>query len=254
MSSNKTTGFLVGLLLGLGAPLGGLLLHALLLQKYNWSWVGQEWFNHRFFYGYMAVTTPIVFSAFGCSLGWLRDEILSKNKFLEHMNTILQRRSILDDMTGLYNHRHLLEEIKKEVERAKRYQRPLSGMMIDLDDFKKVNDHYGHLVGDEVLIGVAEVLKGSVRKMDVVGRYGGDEFLIILPEAALETTRHIAERILGNFQAQPIRTSKGPLPITVSIGSFLFKDPQLVDLTSFIEKTDQAMFHAKGAGKNRFTA
>lgn len=161
-----------------------------------------------------------------------------------------ETQSRTDDLTGQYNRRHILVELEKEVERALRYGRRLSGMMVDIDDFKNINDQYGHLVGDRVIKAFAGVLERSIRKVDILGRYGGDEFLIILPEATADVARLVAQRIQKNL-ADYQRNVLGELsPFTASIGLRSFEAIKEVDKTIFIEKIDQALLKAKRAGKN----
>jgi diguanylate cyclase (GGDEF)-like protein len=123
-----------------------------------------------------------------------------------------------DPLTGFYNHRYLHERLGEEVVRAQRSRRPLSVMMLDLDDFKLVNDTFGHLFGDRVLTWTAERIRGTLRAFDIAARYGGDEFALVLPETDAEQAQRAAERILEAFQ-QPFRgEARGAVPISVSIG------------------------------------
>lgn len=247
-------GAVLGLIFGFGAPIGSLIFRGFVWGELNPAWIREEVGGSPFFYFYMTLTTPVVFAAFGFFLGLLRDKVFSQKESLQRLNVILNRRSMVDDITGLYNHGHLLEVIEKEVERARRYQRTLSGMMIDIDDFKKVNDHLGHLVGDDLLREFSHVLKRSSRKIDILGRYGGDEFLVILPESTLESARHVAERIQENLRGHRFYTEKGSLLVTASIGLFSFQDLKTLDAATFIEKADQAMYKAKASGKNKIVA
>lgn len=162
----------------------------------------------------------------------------------------LQTQSRTDDLTGQYNRRHILVELEREVERALRYGRRLSGMMVDIDDFKKINDQYGHTVGDRVLRAFAGVLERSIRKVDILGRYGGDEFLVILPEATVDVAKLVAKRIQRNLSDYQ-RNVLGELsPFTASMGLLSFEDIKKADQTIFIEKIDQALLKAKRGGKN----
>jgi diguanylate cyclase (GGDEF)-like protein len=123
-----------------------------------------------------------------------------------------------DPLTGFYNHRYLHERLGEEVVRAQRSRRPLSVMMLDLDDFKLVNDTFGHLFGDRVLVWTAERIRGTLRAFDIAARYGGDEFALVLPETAADQGERAAERILEAFQ-EPFRgEARGAVPISVSIG------------------------------------
>ncbi len=165
--------------------------------------------------------------------------------------TALERQSRTDDLTGLYNRRHIFIEVEREVERSVRYGRPLSCMMIDIDDFKKINDTYGHFVGDQVVQTFARLLEDSIRTIDILGRYGGDEFLLILPETDLDEARSVAERIRSSvidYQHQ-VMAELGPL--TVSIGLVVFDESCRANKKLFIEKADAVLMAAKRSGKNQ---
>lgn len=252
--SFKKYGLITGLLLGLGAPIGSLFFGLIFFGRMNFDWVGQEISSRVYYYAYMSLLTPLVFGLFGSYLGGLNDKIHSQNKSLEGLMSVLETQSMTDDVTGLYNHRHLVEEIEKEVERSKRHNHFLSGMMIDIDGFKEINDLYGHLTGDTILREVAFVLNESIRKIDIIGRYGGDEFVIILPEAKLDAAEVVSKRILQNIRQHRFKTKRDYVSLTVSGGLFSFEDASNLDKMQFIEKIDQAMFQAKGLGKNRVFA
>jgi diguanylate cyclase (GGDEF)-like protein len=239
------------LLLGFGAPIGSILFRGLMAGPFGPGWIRTEVHNNAFYYAYMTFTTPAVFALFGFFLGHFIDQFFEQKAFLQAMNDQLKEQSIMDDITGLYNHRHILAEIEKELERARRYKHTLAGMMIDVDDFKSFNDKLGHLTGDYVLREVAHVFQQSIRKIDIVGRYGGDEFLIILPEANEQTARVVADRIQRSMAAHGFVAKKRPIQVTVSIGLFYFPSLQEVDALTFIEKIDKALLKAKGLGKNR---
>lgn len=162
----------------------------------------------------------------------------------------VQESATHDGLTGLLTRRYFLQQMKDELERAQRRSSAASFLMVDLDHFKEVNDTYGHLVGDVVLREVAQRIHSSVREMDLVGRYGGEEFEVALPEANTELAMQIAERIRLAVESAPIRAYDEEVRITVSIGISVFprdgKTP--VDL---IEGADQAMYRAKGLGRNQ---
>ena len=168
--------------------------------------------------------------------------------------SIQERRELLKDkaykdlLTGLYRREILNDLIEKEFYRSKRYGYHFSILMIDIDDFKKVNDTYGHLVGDKVLKKVAETTKKTIRKSDVAIRYGGEEFLIILPHTDLEAAKIAAERIRKNIEKLDVDGVK----VTVSVGiADNSLSPKLEDL---IRKADQALYIAKRTGKNKVVA
>ena len=171
-------------------------------------------------------------------------------EMVSHSKT-LEVQSIRDDLTGLYNRRYILLELEKETERSIRCKRPITGMMIDLDNFKQVNDQYGHPAGDEVLKQFALILEKSIRKMDIAGRYGGDEFLVLLPESDLEISGRVAERIRKNVHEFPFNAKGTPFSLSVSIGLIPFNEGEKNNKNGMIEKIDQALFRAKQSGKNQ---
>ncbi|MBI3584263.1 MAG: diguanylate cyclase [Nitrospinae bacterium] len=160
--------------------------------------------------------------------------------------------AITDGMTGLYNHRYFLERINEEFERTKRYKRSISIIMIDVDHFKKYNDTHGHPKGDEILKGVAKILKDTVRKSDTAARYGGEEFVIILPETGGEEALLVAEKLRGEVVAHDFPGGETqPLGrVTISVGLASFTDG-LKSFDELIKNADNALYHAKEEGRNR---
>lgn len=253
-TSLKKSGWIAGALLGLGAPVGSLLFETAFFGNMDFGRMAQKMSDHSYYYTYMTLLTPLAFGMFGAYLGSLNDRIRQQKKSLESMVGILETQSMTDDVTGLYNHRHLLEEIEKEVERSKRHGHVLSGMMVDVDNFKEINECYGHLTADFVLREMALVLNESIRKIDVIGRYGGDEFVIILPEASPKAAEIVSDRILQNVRQRRFKTGRDYISLSVSIGLFSFENTSHLDKAQFIEKIDQAMYQAKDLGKNRVFA
>jgi diguanylate cyclase (GGDEF)-like protein len=247
----KILGIIGGVLLGLASPAGGILFRILTSETVGTNWVLEEIKGHEFYYKYMALATPIFFAVFGLWLGHLLDRIFQKNESLESANTLLKHQSMTDDLTGIYNRHHILSELDREIERARRYHHGLSGLMIDIDNFKIINDKYGHVAGDFVLREVAHFLTQGLRRIDILGRYGGDEFFVILPEASIETSKIVAERMLKNISEHSFRLKLMNLPVTVSIGITTFGTVDNVDRTVLVEKADTALMAAKKAGKNR---
>ena len=162
----------------------------------------------------------------------------------------VQNLALTDPLTGLQNRRSLFELGKIEFARSHRSRRPFCCMMLDLDHFKQVNDNYGHPVGDQVLQEFAERCKCSVRDVDLVGRYGGEELLIFLPETDLQTAIQVAERLRASVAEKPIIVSGQKVNITVSIG-VSGKDENTFQLETLIARADQAMYIAKHKGRNR---
>jgi diguanylate cyclase (GGDEF)-like protein len=162
----------------------------------------------------------------------------------------VQSLALIDPLTGLQNRRSLFELGRIEFTRSYRMNRPFCCMLLDLDHFKQVNDNYGHPVGDQVLQKFAELCKSSVRAVDLIGRYGGEEFVILLPETDLDTALHVAERLRASIEKMPIRVSAQELSITVSVG-VATKDENTMDLQTLIARADQAMYVAKYRGRNQ---
>ena len=161
----------------------------------------------------------------------------------------LQKLSITDPVTGLTNHRFFQESLKRELERAVRHSRSLSLMMIDVDHFKNYNDQFGHPEGDSLLQKIAEKISSEVRNIDLVSRYGGEEFAVIMPDTKSEEALMVAERLRQSFVTSPI-SAKAAKSLTVSVGvaglSSKYSDP-----SSLIHAADQALYQAKGRGRNQ---
>ncbi len=180
--------------------------------------------------------------------------IILDRKSLYNQTEELKRLSITDPLTGLLNRRYLEDRLEEELARSKRYGRNMCLLMVDLDGFKFYNDTYGHLAGDKILKRVAEVIMKSVRTMDVVSRYGGDEFIVILPETDVALAIKIAERLNSDIAKEALPTEKSiPQPIsfiTASIGIVSY--PQHGETTAqLLENVDKAMYCAKHEGKNK---
>lgn len=160
----------------------------------------------------------------------------------------VQRLAVTDDLTGLHNRRGFFEIARRELERAQRTGRPLSALMLDIDGFKRVNDTYGHAVGDDVLRHLAERCRRAVRDIDIVGRYGGEEFAVALPETDLKSAVEAAERIRSAIGDTPFDTEVGPLAIRVSIGVALLADQPDHTVELLLDRADTAMYLVKQAG------
>lgn len=154
-----------------------------------------------------------------------------------------------DPLLRLWNHRAILDLLGTELSRAKRLQTSLSVFFADLDSFKRVNDSHGHLVGDDVLRNAAERMSGAVREYDHVGRYGGEEFLVVLPDCIAEAAREVAERVRQHIGDKPIVTAPVQVDITVSIGVSEWRCGQ--EIGDLLRRADFAMYRAKHNGRNR---
>lgn len=157
-----------------------------------------------------------------------------------------------DSLTQLYNHRYFMEKLESELKRAERFSHPLTCLMLDIDDFKNLNDTYGHLVGDLILKEVGLVIKKNIREIDIPARYGGEEFTVILPETERSLGTVVAERIRSAFESSQFLVGEEKLPIrlTVTIGVATYpEDAQTPD--DLIRRSDAAMYLGKGSGKNK---
>lgn len=159
-----------------------------------------------------------------------------------------KRLAATDGLTGLYNRRQLLKLGNSEFERVRRYKRELSAIMIDVDNFKRINDEFGHPTGDQVLQDLAHLLRDNLRISDVPGRYGGEEFLILMPETDLQGAMEVAERIRMQTESLSIGNQNSSVHITVSLGVAAAGNRETLD--DLIRKVDEALYAAKAAGRN----
>ena len=192
----------------------------------------------------------------------LRARIRVGERILRLEQALLQARDAVhfeaahDSLTGLWNHGAILELLEKETQRNRRTNEPLGVMMADLDYFKKVNDSYGHMVGDAVLRECARRMLEQLRSYDWVGRYGGEEFLILVPGCDHADLLVTAERLRRSIAGQPIKTTAGLVPVTISIGvvSARFFQHSNPDFMALLSAADQALYQAKARGRNQVEA
>ncbi len=164
----------------------------------------------------------------------------------------LKKQALTDDLTGLLNHGAVLNRFKEEVERAERQKEPVSVLLADLDHFKNINDQYGHQVGDSVLKHASQCIYKSFRGYDIKGRYGGEEFLIVMPKTKLKNAQKAAERLRKMFKGSPLQTKGGKITATLSIGlvsSYPHKDH--VKSETLLKLSDNALYKAKEKGRDR---
>jgi len=172
---------------------------------------------------------------------------ISDRKVLE---TELEQMATRDPLTGLLNRREMSRVLDEELQRARRYQRPMAVLWVDFDHFKDVNDTYGHAAGDSVLRAISRLLLGSVRSVDSIGRFGGEEFVIVLPEMDLEEAQETAERLRRKVAEEPQPLGNGEaVPLTISVGVAVYPDHGQTAST-LCAAADKAMYLAKDRGRN----
>ncbi len=179
----------------------------------------------------------------------LQDELKEKNRQLEEILSKVELLAITDPLTGIPNRRHFEMIIEKEFNRTVRYKTPTSCIMIDIDHFKSVNDQYGHGVGDFVLTEVANLIKNCIRKVDTIARWGGEEFVILLPGTNIDKAYKTASRIketISKFQFSNIQKT-----VTVSLGIASIPEPSIDSSEKLIDAADNALYEAKAKGRNR---
>ena len=180
--------------------------------------------------------------------------ILTSQFAIQFQKVVLYRKvqemSITDSLTEVSTRRHFLDRFSEEIRRSMRHKSNLTLLMLDLDHFKETNDTFGHLVGDAVLKEVAVILKSNLREIDIIGRYGGEEFAIVLAGTGKEEAHQAAERIRESIEATVFKAYDEVVSTTVSIGVSVFPDKG-VDVESLIEASDRALYKAKETGRNK---
>lgn len=170
---------------------------------------------------------------------------------LKHENRKLRDLSMLDPITGLYNARSLVSALEREMYKTHRSGMPTSLIMIDLDHFKQINDTYGHVVGDGVLKKVTETFRRNVRLGDIICRYGGDEFAVILPGMSIPHAITVAKRLKHAIEGTNCPCREKELRITASFGVATYLGEIPIDVTSFVDRADKCLLEAKKGGRNR---
>jgi two-component system cell cycle response regulator len=179
----------------------------------------------------------------------LQDELRQKNRQLEEALAKVEVLAITDPLTGLFNRRHFETLVEAEFNMTGRYDTPTSCLMIDVDHFKNINDTYGHHAGDLVLRELSEIVKNCLRKVDTLARWGGEEFMVLLPRTAKEPAMRVASRILTAVSAHKFTDIDSK--VTVSIGIASVPESSLNTFEKFIDAADLALYEAKSAGRNR---
>ena len=190
-------------------------------------------------------------------LNELRLRLRAAKRIIELQNELIADRDAFrtqsshDSLTGLWNHREILHILAQELSRAEREEQCVGVIMDDIDFFKKINDTYGHLTGDVVLRSIAETLHSLMRSYDYIGRYGGEEFLVVLPECCLEYAEAFAERLRLKVSSECIVTPVGKIPVTISFGVTASGRKGNKDAESLVDTADKALYRAKENGRNR---
>ncbi len=219
-------------------------------------WALSELEYNRSFYVYMGVGTVTAFMIFGTVIGRYAQRQRAHNRELRKRVEALHLQSVTDGLTGAYSHAYLMETLSIELERARRHGHPVSVLMLDSDDFKKINDTHGHLFGDQVLKEVTETISMNIRHEDVLGRYGGEEFMVVMPGADASVSERVAERVRaavarrGILDSNESAGSRSVRP-TISIGASCFSASRPQSATDLIGAADANLYKAKGSGKNR---
>ena len=234
----------LGAAMGLGSPVGALALRywlaAPLLKE---AWLRNELDYNALFYAYMAVGTVVAFLLFGYALGLRSERQEIRNRRLSVRIDELHIKSVTDALTGAYTYGYLYEVLEIEIQRALTDKIPLSTMIVDIDEFKLVNDSHGHLFGDRVIRETAETIATHVRAHDIVGRYGGDEFVVVMPGADSPTAQHVAERVRAGI-------AKNGYLTTVSVGVATFDGASKERPGDLLHRADMNLYQAKRNGRN----
>jgi two-component system cell cycle response regulator len=172
---------------------------------------------------------------------------------LEQKNSQLEQMALTDALTHLYNRRYFGRVLEQMFAESQRHDQDLACVMIDLDQYKKLNDTYGHQVGDELLVCAGKVISANMRRMDVGARYGGDEFVLLLPQATIAEASSAATRIREEFRAASAGVLENATGVTMSVGIATVKGKGVLNADQLVAQADAALYRAKEAGKNRVT-
>jgi diguanylate cyclase (GGDEF)-like protein len=213
------------------------------------SWLGTELHNNYAPYICLALGAVGVFALLGYIIGARHDEFREVSAYVQDSNAELTQLASTDPLTGLFNAREMHARLDLELENSGR--RGLACLLIDIDHFKKINDTYGHPFGDEVLVSVANGLKRTVRRVDAVGRLGGEEFLIILCGVPEARAREVAERARQAVQAEPLSFNGKSVRATICVGMAFYSRDMFPDKMSLLKAADDALYRAKKTGRNR---
>ncbi|HEY8155722.1 MAG TPA: GGDEF domain-containing protein [Myxococcota bacterium] len=161
----------------------------------------------------------------------------------------LYQLAIVDGLTRTFNRRYLMDFLTREISRCRRHSRPLSLLLFDIDRFKEINDRFGHASGDQVLRTIVEVAREGVRREECLARYGGDEFVVVMPETAIEGARIVAERTRGRVEGHGFAFAGREIPVTISVGVTVLS-AEMADAEAMLAAADTQLYAAKMAGRN----
>ncbi len=181
----------------------------------------------------------------------LQNDLRERNKELQELLEKVEVMAVTDPLTGLYNRRRFYEALKKEFAAAKRYHHPLTCLMLDIDYFKRINDEYGHAMGDEVLKEIGKILSSSLREVDIPARYGGEEFVILFPHTPKDKAIVVAERIMDKIRKTRFKHGGKEVSLTVSIGIASTENIEDGSDDDLVRYADSALYIAKEKGRNR---
>ena len=220
-------------------------------QVYSFSDAGDETRWVRFTFSRMSEDQVIINCQDVTASVTVQAQLARSNKLLEEKNRMLQELATTDHLTGISNRRALLAFSEQQWARANRMDEPFCAAILDIDHFKKVNDTYGHGVGDEVLKSVAGILKSSIRSYDQVGRWGGEEFMLVFPGITLKECLNVTERIRCDLAAKPLEALNRSVAITASLGISSRIEDGATTLEALFKIADEALYVAKNRGRNR---
>jgi len=235
----------VGALLGVGSPVGAFLLRYWLADPVlKMTWARNELDYNFLFYAYMAFGTVAAFMVYGYALGLRSEHQKFSNRMLSARVDELHLKSVTDALSGAFTYGYLYEVLEIEIQRTLTDKSPLSVMIVDIDEFKRVNDSHGHLFGDRVIRETAETISAHVRSHDVLGRYGGDEFVVLMPGADAAVALHVAERVRAGV-------AKNGYMTTVSIGVATYDGATQAKPSDLLHLADMNLYQAKRDGRDR---
>lgn len=233
-----------GAVVGLASPAGAFLLRYWLADPLLKSmWALHELDYNFLFYAYMGVGSVGAFMIFGYVIGLRSERQRVRNRVLSARVDELHLKSVTDGLTGAFTHGYLQEILELEIQHSLTHKTPMSVMIIDIDDFKRINDSHGHLFGDRVIKETAETIAANVRSDDILGRYGGDEFVVIMPGADAATAVHVAGRARAGI-------AKNGYLATISVGVATIEDPGKETPSEILHRADMNLYQAKHDGKN----